>query len=68
MIDIQSVRQAFDSNEISNVGLVATEHNPADAMTKSKNCPALNSILNNQSSTTIVKQWVYASKSTNATS
>ena len=68
MIDIKGVRQAFDSEEITNVGLVASEHNPADAMTKITKCEALLKILDDQDPSVEVKQWVYASESTEATS
>ena len=67
MIDIQSVRNGFDENEISNVGLVASENNPADAMTKAKKCPALLQVLDTQDPNFPVKQWKFSQKSTDAT-
>lgn len=48
MIDIQAVRQSLDSNKVSNVSLVATEHKLAQAMTTAKNFSALLSILDNR--------------------
>ena len=34
MIDISFVREASEENEISNVGFIKTDQNPADALTK----------------------------------
>ena len=46
MIEIQSVRKGFDENETSNLGLVASEYNAADSMTKvKKSVPPCSSIL-----------------------
>ena len=67
MIDIQSVRNGFDQNELTNIGLVASEHNPADSMNKAKKCSAFLQILDEQNPNFPVKQWVYSSQSTDAT-
>lgn len=59
MIDITSVRNAFNAHEISNVGLVRSENNPADAFTKVTKCPALEMILEANHCNFPVEQWVY---------
>ena len=45
MIDIASARESYGRLEISNIGLVRSEHNIADAMTKPKKCAALNYVV-----------------------
>lgn len=58
MIDIAAARQAYNRHEISNVGLIASEHNPADPMTKTRGCPALETLLRSGVDHTPVVQWV----------
>ena len=41
VIDIAASREACNRHEILNVGLVLSEHNPADGLTKTKHCDAL---------------------------
>ena len=45
MIDITSVRKAYENQEISDVGFVRSNHNPADALTKTSKCKALDTII-----------------------
>ena len=45
LIDIKSVREAYDDFEISDVGFVRSENNPADGFTKVKPNSALQKIL-----------------------
>ena len=45
LIDIAATRESYNANEISNVGLVRSEHNVADGLTKTKFCRALDDLL-----------------------
>lgn len=45
MIYIVVVREAYELEEISNVGHVRTDQNPADALAKVESCSALKSVL-----------------------
>ncbi len=45
MIDIKGVREAYEAEEISNVGWVRSEDNPADGLTKRGRCGALEKFL-----------------------
>jgi len=45
MIDILSVRQSYERREITEILWIAGEKNPADAMTKSKLCGALQRLI-----------------------
>ena len=45
MIDIAAAREAYNRHEISNVGLVKSEHNIAEGLTKPSLCPALDAML-----------------------
>jgi hypothetical protein len=44
MIDITAVRNAYNDQELSDVGFVRTKYNPADAFTKIGYCEALETI------------------------
>jgi len=44
MIDITCVRKAYEKKEISVVGFVRTQHNPADAFTRTSKCDAFHSV------------------------
>ncbi|CDF33317.1 unnamed protein product [Chondrus crispus] len=58
MIDIAAAREAYNENEISNVGLVRSEHNVADGLTKPKYCKALESLLRTGKDENPVEQWI----------
>ena len=62
MIDIVATREAYNNYEISNVGLIATEYNPADGLTKIAHCPALESITHKKRDDIKVRQWIFRSK------
>lgn len=62
MIDISVVRQAYDREEISNVGFVRTKDNPADAFTKVCDCDALNQIVLTATCDLPIEQWVIRDK------
>lgn len=61
LIDIAVVKEAYQKQEISQVGHVFSDQNPADALTKIGNCPALNSILETGQLHLEVNQWVVRS-------
>ena len=58
MIDISVVREAYEENEISNVGFIRTDQNPADAMTKVMHSKVLSRIINQNKCDVIVDRWV----------
>ena len=45
MIDVSAARQAYNENEISNVGLVRSEHNIAEGLNKPKFCRSLDELM-----------------------
>lgn len=59
MIDIISVRNAYEIEEISNIEHIRSEHNPDDAVKKRKSCPVLVQVSSEMTSTFHVEQWVY---------
>ena len=58
MIDIAVVKDAYEKEEISQIGHVCSGNNPADAFTKVGNCDALISILDSGTLDLEVNQWV----------
>ena len=58
MIDICALREAYASQEISDVGFIATKNNPADAFTKVTKCQALQHIVSTGSCDLPIEQWV----------
>lgn len=58
MVDIAAARQAYNRQDISSVGLIASEHNLSDAMTKPRCGPALDTFLRTGVVHTPVVQWV----------
>lgn len=58
MIDIAAARQAYELEEISNIGLVRSEHNIADGLTKPKFCKALGNLLKTGMDLNPVEQWI----------
>ena len=62
MIDLQAVRDAYTSHEISNVGFLRAPNNPADGMTKIGPCAALDHLLRTGKTDFLVEQWVLRHK------
>jgi hypothetical protein len=58
MIDIAVSREAYNTQELSDIGLVRSEYNPADAFTKAGNCRILDNILRTGRLDHPVVQWV----------
>ena len=57
MIDLTASREGYEKNEISDIGLVRSEHNPADGLTKIGKCPALEQLMHNNCKFPI-EQWI----------
>ena len=55
-------REAYNRYELSNVGLVLEDFNPAEGLTKSKMLPKLNELLHQGIDNTQVSQWIYRMK------
>jgi len=58
MIDVAAAREAYNSNEMSNVGLVNSMHNVADGLTKPRLCSALDAVLRTGKDGNPVEQWI----------
>lgn len=58
MVDIASAREAYAENLISNVGLIRSEHNPADGLTKIDSNDALSRLLRRHRLDHPVEQYV----------
>lgn len=58
LIDICLAREAYAKGEIDHVGLVKSENNPADGLTKVKHCRALEDILVTGMDKNPVEQWI----------
>ncbi|KAI0994317.1 hypothetical protein K3495_g13865 [Podosphaera aphanis] len=58
MIDIMSLRQSYERREIAEVKWIDGNTNPADAMTKSKPCQALKSLIDTNKIELKVSEWV----------
>eukprot|EP00171_Calliarthron_tuberculosum_P004827 IDg4827t1 len=59
MIDILAVREAYNTFEISNVGLISGTSNPADALTKPNFSSSLMNIILHAQDKTPVLQWIF---------
>ena len=59
MVEIMAAREAYNRYEISNVGLVPGNSNPAAGLTKPKICVQLNEYLHRGVDSTKVSQWMY---------
>ena len=59
MVEIMAAKEACNRHEISNVGLVSRDSNPADGLTKPKICTQLNDLLYRGKDYTKVTQWIY---------
>lgn len=58
MIDIEAARKAHSKQEISDVGWIRSEDNPAHGLTKPTPCPALEKLLDTGRADRPVQQWV----------
>lgn len=58
MIDIAAAREFYTREDISNVGLVSSEHNMADGLIKQKQNKALEDLLRTGKDTNPVQQWI----------
>lgn len=58
MVDVAAARQTYNRYDISNVGLIASDDNLADPLTKERGCPALETMLRTGTDHTPVVQWV----------
>jgi len=58
LVDIAAARQAYNRQDLSNVGLIASDNNIADALSKARGCGALNALLRTGVDRTPVVQWV----------
>ncbi len=65
MIDLQAVRDAYNSHEISNVGFIRGPNNPAEGMTKPLKYDPLNRLLRTGRADFTVDQWVIRSFNSN---
>lgn len=61
MIDVQTIREAYEKMEISDVGWIRSEQNPADALTKVKDNEVLDRIIDEGILDHEVDQWVVRS-------
>ena len=59
LIDISAAREAYNRHEISNVGLVLSEHNIADGLTKPKPCSSLMQVMTSGYDKNPVQQWIF---------
>ena len=59
MIDVAAARGAYNRNDISNVGLVLSQHNIADGLTKITNCKSLNEVMESGYDKNPVQQWIF---------
>ena len=62
MIDIKAGREAYDASEISDVGWVSSNDNPADGLTKEKRCSLLEKLLDSGRLDVVAKQWIIRSQ------
>lgn len=58
MVDIEAGREAYGKQETSDVSRIRTEDNPANALSKSTPCPALEGLLDTTEFGITVQQWV----------
>ena len=58
MVDLMCLRQAYERREIIEVKWIRGGNNPADAMTKTKPCQALKTLINTNKLNLEVNKWV----------
>lgn len=61
MIDVAVAREAYNRHEVSIVGLVKSEHNFADGLTKPPPCSALDALLRTGIDNNPVQLWIIRS-------
>jgi hypothetical protein len=66
MVDIAAIREGFSRREIANVGLIKSEDNPADGLTKRGFCRALYQLLNTNKIQAPVLQYIVEKRATAA--
>ncbi|CDF36767.1 unnamed protein product [Chondrus crispus] len=66
MIDIASARECYNRQEISHVGLVSSEHNIADGLTKETPNNALERLISSGYDRNPVKKWIYRTQPSSA--
>lgn len=59
MTDIASARECYNRQEISQVGLVSSEHNVADGLTKETPNNALEKLMTSGYDHNPVKRWIH---------
>lgn len=67
MIDIAAAREAYNREEISNVGLVSSDDNIADALTKENSNDALDKLIRTGLDKTPVQQWIIRTNTSSTT-
>jgi len=58
MVDLMCLRQSYERREITEIKWISGGTNPADAMTKSKPCPALKHLVDTNKLDLQVTEWV----------
>jgi hypothetical protein len=58
MVDIMCLRQSYERREITEIKWINGNENPADAMTKSKACPALKALIDSNMINITANKWV----------
>ena len=61
LIDVKSVREAYNNHEVSDVGFLRSEHNPADSFTKISANESLQRILSHNKVDFPVAEWIIRS-------
>ena len=58
MVDLMCLRQSYERREIAEIKWISGHSNPADAMTKSKPCPALKELIDTNRVKLEAHEWV----------
>ena len=66
-IDVAAAREAYNRQEISNVGRVKSEHNIADGTTNPGLCPVLEAMMRTGADASPVQQWIIRSNPATST-
>ena len=62
LIDVKAVREAYENFEVSDVGFLRSDQNPADSFTKLNCNAALNRILSENKCDFHISQWIIRTK------